>query len=245
MISVIIPTFNDETVIARTIAHLKENAYTRLLKEIIVVDAGSSDKTITEAENAGATVVHSIRRNRSTQLNLGAERATGKILYFLLPGSFPPKNFTNEIVRATQKGFSAGSFGLTFNYRHWCLNFLTLCTRVKKNFTRLEDQSMFVLRELFVKAGAFREDLFLLEDQEIINRLKRYSSFIRLKDKVIASTAKYIAHGIVRTELTYLVTLFMYWRGYPQEKLIKVYNWMLGVKAGRSQTRDVLTASFN
>jgi glycosyltransferase involved in cell wall biosynthesis len=230
MISVVIPTYNDENVIASTIDNLRKNAYTGLLKEIIVVDAGSSDKTISEAEKTGATVVRSSTRNRSALLNLGAERAKAKILYFIFPGSLPPKNFTNEIVRATQHGYSAGTFRFKFDYNHWLLSGLSAVTKVKRNFTRLEDQSMFVLQELFVKAGSFREDLFLLEDQEIIARLKRYSSFILLKDKIVASTKKYIPHGIVRTEASYFIARFMFLMGCPQERLLKVYNWMLGEK---------------
>lgn len=178
MISVVIPTYNDESLIASTILHLKENAYKRLLKEIIVVDGGSSDKTVIEAEKAGATVIHSIRKGHSIQMNLGAQNASGKILYFLFPGTQPPKNFTNEIVRATQQGFSSGTFTLKFDYKHWALNAISLLTKIKTNFARLDNQSMFVMQELFVKAGSFREDFFILEDQDIIARLKRYSSFI-------------------------------------------------------------------
>src|SRR5687768_1553001 len=125
MISVVIPTYNDENLIASTITHLRDNAYQRLLKEIIVVDGGSTDATVREAEKAGATVIHSIKKNRSVQMNLGVEYATGKILYFLSPGSLPPKNFTNEIVRAVQRGYSSGTFALKFDYKHWFLKGLT------------------------------------------------------------------------------------------------------------------------
>lgn len=245
MISVVIPTYNDESVIASTIAHLKENAYQRLIKEIIVVDAGSSDKTVMEAEKAGATVIHSIRKNHSSQMNLGVEHATGKILYFLFPGSFPPKNFTNEIVRATQKGYFMGTFTLRFDYKHWVLNTLSWFARIKTNFARIEDQSFFVLQELFIKAGAFREDFSILEDQEIIKRLKRYSSFIVLKDKISASATKYLSQGVVRSGAGYVLARLMYWMGYPQAKLLKVYDSMLGRKVSKPKAQETLSASFN
>jgi len=238
MISVVIPTYNNESLIASTISNLKEHAYAGLLKEIVVVDGGSSDRTVNEAEQAGAKVIHSIRRNRASLLNLGVEHTTGKILYFLFPGSMPPKHFTNEIVRATQKGYSAGSFTVKFDYKHWMLNILNWLGRVKKNYARLEDQSLFVLRELFVKAGAFREDYLIMEDQEIVTRLKRYSSFIRLKETILSSTKKYLVNGIVRTEFSYFVTWIMYGMGYSQERLMSVYNWMLGRKTSLQQPGD-------
>jgi len=227
MISVVIPTYNDEQFIARTITSLKENAYARLLKEIIVVDGGSNDQTVSEAEKAGATVIHSIKRNRSSLLNLGVEHTTGKILYFLSPGCQVPRNFTNEIVRATQKGYSLGAFSVAFDNRHWGLNLLNWFTQLKKNCARLEDQSLFVMRELFVKAGSFREDLMIMEDQEMISRLKRYSSFITLKETIVSSAKKYLANGILRSVISYLITWLMFLAGYPQEKLLKTYNRLM------------------
>jgi glycosyltransferase involved in cell wall biosynthesis len=245
MISVIIPAYNNEGVISLTIKHLKENAYARLLKEIIVVDAGSSDRTVTEAENAGAIVVHSICKNRSTQMNLGVQYATGKILYFILPGSLPPKNFTNEIVRATQKGFSAGCFQVNLAYQSGLAKVMRMIGSLKSSFTRIEDQSLFVISELFEKAGKFREDLMLLEDQELIDRLKRYSGFILLKECILTPAKQNLSRGFARAEFGWLITTVMYWMGYPQEKLVKVFNWIMGRKSASSPVRKNLSASLN
>jgi rSAM/selenodomain-associated transferase 2 len=245
MISVIIPAYNDEGLIKSTISHLRENAYKRLLKEIIVVDGGSADKTIREATEAGATVVQSIRRERAAQMNLGAQYATGEILYFLLPGALPPKHFTNEIVRATMKGFSFGWFTMKFNYKHWLLETLSWFTELQINYTRLDGQSLFVVKELFQKAGRFKEDLVIMEDREIIERLKRYSGFAILKNTIIAPTKKYMSHGILRTEITYLITWWMYGMGYSQKKLLKVYrSLMRGNLTSRQQRTPLTTASL-
>jgi hypothetical protein len=126
------------------------------------------------------------------------------------------------------------------------LSALSSFSSLKKNFASLENQSLFVLQELFVKAGSFREDLSIMEDQEFIKRLKRYASFIVLKDKVVASTRKYLTNGIARMELTSLLTRIMYKMGCSQEKLMKAYNWMLGRKTTKTKTQDTpLSALFN
>jgi rSAM/selenodomain-associated transferase 2 len=244
MISVVIPTYNDELLIANTIISLKENAYARLLKEIIVVDAGSSDQTVAEAERSGATVIRSISKNKGFQMNLGSQRATGKILYFIQPGTIPPKNFTNEIVRSVQKGFSFGLFTMKFNIEHWMLRSLSWISSLRLNFSRIEDQSLFVSHELFTKAGAFREDFQIMEDVEIINRLKRYSRFVILREKVLGSTLKYLENGIFRTEGSYLLSRLMYWMGYPQQKIVSVYN-LLCKKKMTDKTGKAFSASFN
>jgi glycosyltransferase involved in cell wall biosynthesis len=238
MISVIIPTYNDEKLIKTTISHLKQHAYVRLLKEIIVVDAGSCDRTVREAEAAGASVVRSIRKERGFQMNLGAQYATGTILYFLVPGTLPPQHFTNEIVRATQRGYSFGSFTMGSESKNWILKGLSWLTQ-KVKFTRLDGQSLFIVKELFEKGGQFREDMSLLEDREMIDRLRRYSSYVILKDRVVASTKKYAAHGVFRTELSYLTACAMYILGYPQEKFVKVYKFMLGETVEQTSTQGL------
>ncbi|HYC84954.1 MAG TPA: glycosyltransferase [Chryseosolibacter sp.] len=244
MISVIIPTYNDEGLIKSTIAHLQENAYKRLLKEVIVVDAGSTDNTVREATEAGAMIIRSIRRERGLQLNLGAQAATGKILYFVSPGTFPPNHYTNEIVRATMKGFSFGCFSLTADHRHWMLKVLNRFTKSKIDYTRLENHSLFVLKELFDKSGRFREDMMILEDREMIARLKRYGTFTILNDKLVPSSVKNPVSTAARAEFSFMIAWIMYDMGYSQQKLVKVYRALLGRHASAYGRTDTLSASL-
>jgi hypothetical protein len=240
MISVVIPTYNHEATIAGTISHLKENAYARLVKEIIVVDGGSSDNTVNEAQKAGAKVVYSIRNNVASQINLGVEQAVGQILYFLTPGSLPPKNFTNDIVRAIQGGYAAGMFRVQYEYEHWLLKAVSYLSRIKKNFVSMDDQSLFVIKELFLKTGSFREDLQILQDLDIIDRLRRYSSFIVLNKPLIATTSKYAGVNILRKQFGRLITQIMYARGYSQEKIVKIYERIIGKVKSNTTTPDLV-----
>lgn len=244
MISVIIPTYNDEGFIRSTISYLQDNAYTRLLKEIIVVDAGSTDKTMRIASETGVTLIKSIRRNRAFQMNLGADCAKGDILYFLTPGTLPPQNYCNEIVRAALHKVHMGTFEVKYENNHWLLNTMTWFTNKKGKFTSLDGQSLFVKKELFEKAGGFKEELSLLEEHELVRRLKRYSDFVVLNEKIISSASKYTEQSIFRTEFSYLAALALYVIGYPQEKLTRIYNFLVG-KTRRVITQRELSASFN
>ena len=97
MISIIIPTYNEADPIAQTISKTYA-ANGKHEVEVIVVDGGSKDDTITIAKNCGAIVVLSERKERAAQMNRGASLAKGEILYFLHADSIPPKDFATQII---------------------------------------------------------------------------------------------------------------------------------------------------
>jgi glycosyltransferase involved in cell wall biosynthesis len=202
MISVIISTCNEEASIRRTIAYVFSQApFSRLLKEVIVVDGGSTDRTINEVRKTDAKLIIVPGKGSSIQFNEAASQATGDILYFLNARSLPPKNFINSIAKAVSKGYSSGTFTLAFDYKHWLLDALSWCTRRKSSILHLSDQSLFMSRELFDKSGGFREDHIVMSTQEMVRRLRRYSNFIVLKDNIIASAARYLKVGVFKTQI--------------------------------------------
>ncbi len=83
MISIIIPTLNEETTIGATLAALKTKL--TLPHEIIVSDGGSDDTTVKIAKRYTPNVViHSGARQTIAQgRNAGAKRARGEFLVFL------------------------------------------------------------------------------------------------------------------------------------------------------------------
>ncbi len=104
MISVIIPTYNEEAHIKATIRRLWEYDQTNLMKEIIIADGGSTDDTITIARTEGVKVIVSPKKGRAAQMNYGAQNATSEILYFLHADTLPPKGFTYDITTAINAG---------------------------------------------------------------------------------------------------------------------------------------------
>lgn len=243
MISVIIPAFNEEKTIRNTIAYIYKHAsYKRLLKEVIVVDGGSTDRTLAEASKTEATVMVSPRKGRAAQLNYGAKQASGEILYFLQGNTLPPENFISEIVKATSKGYAGGTFSLKFDYRHWLLNAVSWLTN-NASWVYLSDQSLFVTKELFDKSGGFREDHFVMANQEIIKRIKRYTTFIVIQKNIISSARKYLATGIIRTALVRGTVFLLHYFGYPQRLMTNLYRkflrWDIGLKPEKMKAEKV------
>jgi rSAM/selenodomain-associated transferase 2 len=228
MISVIIPAYNEEDSIRSTVTYVYANAtYKRFLSEVIVVDCGSTDNTVAEVQKTPATLVYCRQKNRAAQLNFGAKHATGKIIYFLHPKSLPPENFTNEIIKAHTKGNACGSFAMQFDTKHWLLNALSKASAYNLPWLHFSDQSLFMSKELFDKSGGFREDHLVMQDHEIIKRLKRYTNFVVLKDKISTPSARYLKHGLYWTEIVHAIVYCMYRLNYSQQRMVKTYRSLL------------------
>jgi rSAM/selenodomain-associated transferase 2 len=226
MFSIIIPVYNEADQIARTIAtvQLAKGDFTI---EIIVVDGGSSDETVQIAEQYGATVIKSERKGRGAQMNTGAAFARYDLLYFLHADSIPPKDFAQQLFSIYKSGATSGCFRLRFDYDHWFLRANAWFTRFNVNGVRFGDQSLFVVKEVFIKSGGFREDLIVMEDQEIIHRLKKLGQFIVLNDYVTTSARKYRDNGVYRMQYIFYRIWTMYYLGYSQEQLLKVYKRLI------------------
>ncbi len=153
--------------------------------------------------------------------------AKGEILYFLHADSAPPSDFITQILNACSKGFSSGCFRLAFNYYHWFLKANAWFTRFNLNAVRFGDQSLFVTKEVFEKAGGFREDLVMMEDQEIIHRIKKHGRFKVMDDVVITSARKYLDNGIYRMQAIFYWIWLLYYLGFSQKYLLKLHRKLI------------------
>jgi rSAM/selenodomain-associated transferase 2 len=227
MISVIIPTFNERAAIKETIRRLWERDKAGLLHQVIVSDGGSTDGTVAEAVDEGAEVIQSKVKGRAAQMNHGARQATGDVLYFLHADTIPPIGYTEDILGAVRKGATAGCFRLSFDYPHWFLNANCWFTRFDIDAVRFGDQSLFVTKEAFENAGGFCEKHVVLEDQELVKRLKKKGRFVVMNKSVTTSARKYRENGIYKTQAIFFLIYGMYRAGYSQQQLVATYRKLI------------------
>ena len=77
--SVIIPTLNEEASIGSVLAAIPPGS----IAEVIVVDGGSSDRTVEIAQAGGARVIHEPKRGYGRACASGAATAQGDVVVFL------------------------------------------------------------------------------------------------------------------------------------------------------------------
>lgn len=227
MISVIIPTYNEDAHIRETIQWVRKHDVENRIAEIIISDGGSTDRTIEIAQSTGEIVVGCQRKGRSAQMNYGASLAKEPILYFLHADTMPPKEFTQDINKALEKGYSSGCFMLSFDHDHWFLRASCWFTRFNLNAVRFGDQSLFVEKEVFLRSGGFNEGLFMMEDQEIIHRIKNQGKFKVMNNYVVTSARKYLDNGIYRMQGIFFRIWALYYLGYSQEHLLNLHRSLI------------------
>ena len=221
-ISIIIPTCNEESIIACTIQKLLALTERSEGVEIIVSDA-STDKTPDILSTFPVTVCNS-SKGRAIQLNNGARQAKGEILYFLHADTEPPKTFLNDIRSAVAAGKEAGCFRMHFDADHPLLSLFGWCTQFPLMICRGGDQSLFIKKELFSGVGGFDVTHLIMEDYDIISRIEQQTPFHILETEVTTSARKYFSNGIIPLQLSFGTIHLMYTLGFTQESLIRYYK---------------------
>lgn len=222
MISIIIPAFNEEAGLPELIRYLKSCASSTSI-EVIISDGGSSDNTVKYSEEAGALVFESPYKGRAKQMNFGASKAQGDILYFLHADTYPPEKFDSIIEATVSIGFEAGCFRLLFDNPHPLLSFYSWFTRFDIDVFRFGDQSLFVTKSVFEKIKGFDEELIVMEDQVIVKSLKEHTGFRILDASVKTSARKYEQIGYIKLQLIFSSILIMFYLGIDQQKLVSFY----------------------
>ena len=89
MLSIILPTLNEEDGIVKTLAQINELG---IEKEVLVVDGLSTDSTVRNAERLGAKIVLEKRRGKGIAMATGVDNASGEFIAFLDgDGTYPPR----------------------------------------------------------------------------------------------------------------------------------------------------------
>jgi len=190
MISFIIPAFNEEHVLGRTIEAIHKAAKEiDVAYELIVVDDNSSDNTGKIADNLGATVVKVNHRQISATRNEGAHAANGSLLVFIDADTV----ISTEILQSTMVAINNKAIGGSAAFRfdgyipiygrviQWLLY------RIYRLGKIVGGSYLFCAREAFESIGGFDETVYGGEEMILSCSLKKLGKFVLLKQRVLTS----------------------------------------------------------
>lgn len=219
-VSVIIPIYNEEKLIRKflkTIEPIKGRA------EILLVDGGSTDRTLALIPE-GYTVLHG-PKGRARQMNLGAEKSSGDILFFLHCDSEIPEDAIEQI-KAVMKRYRAGCFGIAFHSKNIWMKCCQVISnhRIKDRKVMFGDQGIFIRRKLFFEMGGF-PDLPIMEDYQFSLTLKEMGVRIgTTKKRIYTSDRRFKEGGRLRIMWKMNRLRAMYRKGIDIEEISRLYG---------------------
>lgn len=207
MLSIIIPTLNEEKYLPLLLAEIKKQNFSDL--EIIVADAGSQDKTLEIAQVFGCKITAGGLPARGR--NEGAKIAQGDTLLFMdADNIYLPEDFLKNLLEEFEKRkLDVASFPIypqgngfdKFAYRLY--NFWV---NLSQKFSAYATNSVLVKKEIFEKVGGFDEEIKIGEDHYFAKLAKKYGKFGFIKtEPVLTSTRRFERDGRLKTYSKYLL----------------------------------------
>jgi rSAM/selenodomain-associated transferase 2 len=220
--SIIVPVLNEEAVLEEQLEHLTRQCVGYDC-ELLIVDGGSRDATVSIAKRYAQVICSP--RGRATQMNAGANVAGGDVLIFLHADTRLPDDAFYAIERAlSAPHVVGGAFRICFNCDLWPYRLVAFTTNLRSRVRTLftGDQAYFIRTTSFRTVDGY-PDQPLMEDLEIINRLRKIGKVMLLPQYVTTSARRHEKIGLMRSVLFmwYLRTLYRF--GVSPAQLQRMY----------------------
>lgn len=223
-LSVIVPVLDEQEAIVPCLDNLQH--IRALGHEVIVVDGGSRDKTVSLAQAHCDRVMIS-PAGRAAQMNMGAEKAGGNLLLFLHVDTLLPDDALSILqgVMDDHRGRLWGRFDMRLDGRSRMFRIIETMMNLRSRLTSVStgDQVMFVSRQLFESVGGFPE-IALMEDIAICKLLRRQRHPVNLRQTVTSSARRWQSRGIFRTILLMWKLRLYFFLGASPDRLANLYR---------------------
>ena len=160
-------------------------------------------------------------------MNKGAALAQGDIFVFLHADTRLPLNAFARINSALYNAsYKAGAFDLAISSDRPIFRLIARTASLRSRLTRIPygDQTLFFRRDYFNIIGGFA-DIPIMEDVEIMGRIKRRGDSIVLIDQPSSTSARrWEKEGILKCTLRNWLLIYLYVSGVSPERLARWYR---------------------
>lgn len=237
MISIIIPTLNEEKIIEKTLNYLiglPKNEF-----EIIVSDGGSNDKTVELAKKyAEKVLIFKDKHNISGGRNFGAKYARGDFLVFLDADVFifnayvffrktldEFKKNKNLVALTCKLKILPENETLADKFFHFLINFIHWFSCNVLNIGNASGEFQMIKKDAFWKVNGFNEDLVVSEDADLFFRLSRIGKVKTIWQLVVYHTGR-------RIHQEGWIKILYHW-------LINFFSWLLIKKSFHKKWKEI------
>jgi len=193
MISFIVPAYNEEHELSKTLAAIRTAASGAAQPyEIIVVDDASTDATPKIALRAGAKVIPINRRQIAASRNAGGRVAQGEYLFFIDADTRIDRAHVSGGIAALEGGYAGGSARVAMDgfVTVWGRMLLRGFASVYFGLNLGAGAFLFTTRRNFDSTGGFDEQYFAGEEVYFSIALKKLGGFKVLREPVVTSARK-------------------------------------------------------
>jgi glycosyltransferase involved in cell wall biosynthesis len=198
VISFVIPAYNEELLLGRTLRALHDAAQPLGEPfEVVVVDDASTDGTAAVAREYGSRVVPVNHRQIAATRNAGAREAHGEVLIFVDADTVVTEAAVRAAVAALRAGAVGGGCAFRFDGRLPLYGRLmeVVAAPLYRALGLASGCFLFCTRAAFLAAGGFDERLFGAEEAALSRALQRQGRFVVLRECVTTSGRKLRAHS--------------------------------------------------
>ena len=226
LISVIIPTLNEEQYLRKTLANLFSRAADTQSLEVLVIDAGSDDNT--QQQTDGFQVRYfsdaKLKGYKYQSLNLGAKKAEGEVLLFLDADTLLPQHFDEIIRQSMKQGTTCGAFDMQFSGGDWKYRLIVKLNQLRYRIDKLYfgDQALFCKSEDFHRLGGY-PDKALMESAYLCKSFRKSGSMRLAKGTVVTSPRRFEENGFWKVAWFDLRMWIMFVTGGDVDQFGKAY----------------------
>ncbi len=229
MISVVIPTYNEEKALVPTLSALVPAAIEGIVSEVVISDGGSRDLTLHIAEDSGAEII-SAKKGRGAQLVEGARKAKGRWYLFLHADTVLDEGWMREAAKFIEQ-VERGERPDTAAAFRFSLDDIGAKPRVLEKLVALRcgllrmpygDQGLLISKRLYDQVGGYRPQP-IMEDVDLVQRLGRRRIYM-MHARAVTCAERFRRDGYAFRSARNVLCQLLYSLRVPHRFLVRFYG---------------------